>query len=40
MFFSMAGVPPLAGFLGKMYLFFAAVNGGLYLPYLLLLLLM
>jgi NADH:ubiquinone oxidoreductase subunit 2 (subunit N) len=31
MFFSMAGVPPLAGFLGKMYLFFAAVNGGLYL---------
>jgi len=27
----MAGVPPLAGFIGKMYLFFAAVNGGLYL---------
>ena len=26
----MAGVPPLAGFIGKMYLFFAAVNGGLY----------
>ena len=31
MFFSMAGVPPLAGFLGKFYLFFSAVNGGLYL---------
>lgn len=31
MFFSMAGVPPLAGFFGKMYLFFASVNGGLYL---------
>ena len=30
-FLSMAGVPPLAGFLGKMYLFFAAVDGGLYL---------
>ena len=30
-FLSMAGVPPLAGFIGKMYLFFAAVNGGLYL---------
>ena len=29
-FLSMAGVPPLAGFIGKMYLFFAAVNGGLY----------
>jgi len=31
MFFSIAGVPPLAGFVGKMYLFFAAVNGSLYL---------
>lgn len=30
-FLSMAGVPPLAGFLGKMYLFFAAIDGGLYL---------
>jgi len=31
MFFSIAGVPPLAGFVGKMYLFFAAINGSLYL---------
>jgi len=31
MFFSIAGVPPLAGFVGKMYLFFAAINGSMYL---------
>ncbi len=31
MFFSIAGVPPLAGFVGKMYLFFAAINSELYL---------
>ena len=30
-FLSMAGVPPLAGFIGKMYLFFGAIHGGLYL---------
>lgn len=30
-FLSIAGVPPLAGFIGKMYLFFAAIHGGLYL---------
>jgi NADH-quinone oxidoreductase subunit N len=28
--FSMAGIPPLAGFLGKLYVFFAAVSQGLY----------
>ena len=28
---SMAGVPPLAGFLSKMYVFFSAMQGGLYL---------
>jgi NADH-quinone oxidoreductase subunit N len=28
--FSMAGIPPLAGFLGKLYVFFAAVAQGLY----------
>ncbi len=28
--FSMAGVPPLAGFFGKLYVFMAAVNAGLY----------
>ncbi len=28
--FSMAGIPPLAGFLGKLYVFFAAVTQGLY----------
>ena len=28
--FSMAGVPPLAGFFGKLYVFLAAVNEGLY----------
>jgi NADH-quinone oxidoreductase subunit N len=30
-FLSIAGVPPLAGFIGKMDLFFAAIHGGLYL---------
>ena len=29
--FSMAGIPPLAGFFGKLYVFLAAVNEGLYL---------
>jgi len=29
--FSMAGIPPLAGFFGKLYVFMAAVNEGLYL---------
>jgi len=28
--FSMAGIPPLAGFFGKLYVFLAAVNAGLY----------
>jgi NADH-quinone oxidoreductase subunit N len=28
---SMAGVPPLAGFLSKMYVFFSAMEGGMYL---------
>lgn len=28
--FSMAGIPPLAGFFGKLYVFMAAVNAGLY----------
>jgi len=28
--FSMAGIPPLAGFFGKLYVFFAAVEVGLY----------
>ena len=28
--FSMAGIPPLAGFFGKLYIFLAAVDGGLY----------
>ena len=28
--FSMAGIPPLAGFFGKLYVFMAAVNSGLY----------
>jgi len=28
--FSMAGIPPLAGFFGKWYVFMAAVNAGLY----------
>ena len=28
--FSMAGIPPLAGFFGKFYVFLAAVNAGLY----------
>ncbi|MEC9208749.1 MAG: proton-conducting transporter membrane subunit, partial [Pseudomonadota bacterium] len=29
--FSMAGIPPLAGFVGKLYVFMAAVNEGLYI---------
>jgi NADH-quinone oxidoreductase subunit N len=29
--FSMAGIPPLAGFFGKLYIFLAAVQGGLWL---------
>lgn len=29
--FSMAGIPPLAGFFGKLYVFLAAVDAGLYL---------
>ncbi|MEE2662437.1 MAG: NADH-quinone oxidoreductase subunit NuoN [Pseudomonadota bacterium] len=29
--FSMAGIPPLAGFFGKLYIFLSAVNEGLYL---------
>jgi NADH-quinone oxidoreductase subunit N len=29
--FSMAGIPPLAGFFGKLYVFLAAVSAGLYL---------
>jgi len=29
--FSMAGIPPLAGFFGKLYVFMAAVNEGLYI---------
>ncbi|MGE5477139.1 MAG: proton-conducting transporter membrane subunit, partial [Bacteroidales bacterium] len=28
--FSMAGIPPMAGFWGKFYVFMAAVNAGLY----------
>jgi NADH-quinone oxidoreductase subunit N len=28
--FSMAGIPPLAGFFGKFYVFMAAINAGLY----------
>ncbi|MDH5749551.1 MAG: NADH-quinone oxidoreductase subunit NuoN, partial [Rhodospirillales bacterium] len=28
--FSMAGIPPLAGFIGKLYIFMAAVDSGLY----------
>lgn len=28
--FSMAGIPPLAGFFGKLYIFMAAINAGLY----------
>ena len=28
--FSLAGIPPLAGFFGKLYIFLAAVEGGLY----------
>ena len=31
MMFSVAGVPPLAGFIGKFYLFFAATHSGIYL---------
>ena len=29
--FSMAGIPPLAGFFGKLYVFLAAINAGLYI---------
>ena len=28
--FSMAGIPPLAGFLGKLYVFYSVVEGGMY----------
>ena len=28
--FSMAGIPPLAGFFGKLYIFLAAIEAGLY----------
>ena len=28
--FSMAGIPPLAGFFGKLYVFLAAIEAGLY----------
>ena len=28
--FSLAGIPPLAGFFGKFYVFLAAINAGLY----------
>jgi NADH-quinone oxidoreductase subunit N len=30
MMFSLAGIPPLAGFFAKLYVFFAAINAGLY----------
>jgi NADH-quinone oxidoreductase subunit N len=30
MMFSLAGIPPLAGFFAKWYVFLAAINGGLY----------
>jgi NADH-quinone oxidoreductase subunit N len=30
--FSMAGIPPLAGFFGKLNVFLAAINAGLYIP--------
>ncbi|MCW5748896.1 MAG: NADH-quinone oxidoreductase subunit NuoN [Alphaproteobacteria bacterium] len=30
--FSMAGIPPLAGFFGKLNVFLAAINAGLYVP--------
>jgi NADH-quinone oxidoreductase subunit N len=30
--FSLAGLPPLAGFLGKFYVFAAGIQGGMYLP--------
>ncbi len=29
--FSMAGIPPLAGFFGKLYVFLAAIEAGLYI---------
>ena len=29
--FEMAGIPPLAGFFGKFYVFMAAINAGLYI---------
>jgi NADH-quinone oxidoreductase subunit N len=30
--FSLAGIPPLAGFFAKFYVFMAAIEGGLYIP--------
>jgi NADH-quinone oxidoreductase subunit N len=30
--FSLAGLPPFAGFLGKFYVFAAGIQGGLYIP--------
>jgi NADH-quinone oxidoreductase subunit N len=30
--FSQAGIPPLAGFFGKLYIFIAVINAGLYIP--------
>ena len=30
--FSMAGIPPLAGFFAKFYVFLAAIDAGLYVP--------
>jgi NADH:ubiquinone oxidoreductase subunit 2 (subunit N) len=30
--FSLAGPPPLAGFLGKFYVFAAGIQGGMYVP--------
>jgi NADH-quinone oxidoreductase subunit N len=31
MMFSMAGIPPLAGFFGKLYIFLAAIEAGFYI---------
>jgi NADH-quinone oxidoreductase subunit N len=30
--FSQAGIPPLAGFFGKLYIFIPVINAGLYIP--------